>query len=121
MDLSLVDLKDGKFTVVATEGDTHLGGVDFDKKLYEYAKAEFEKRGRMINDIKSCKLLDECERAKINLTSDEIATVTLDFNDDESEDIDISRKKFEEICSGLFDRIFNDNNGEVKKMLEITK
>ena len=119
LDLSLVDIDDGKFNVIATGGDTHLGGVDFDKKIYSYAKKKFEEKGRVITDKKSNKLLDQCEKAKITLTSSELATIYLDFGDDESDEVEISRIKFEEICSDLFDKIFDTENGELGKILKI--
>ena len=121
LDLSLVNISNGKFSVIATGGDTHLGGVDFDRAIYKYAKSLLEQKGRVINDVKSNKLLEQCEQAKITLTTSDLATITLDFGDDESEEIEISRTKFEEICSDLFNRIFDIKNGEIGNILEIAK
>ena len=121
LDLSLVDINNGKFSVIATGGDTHLGGVDFDREVYKYAKSKFEQMGKVISDVKSNKLLEQCEQAKITLSTCDIATITLDFGDDDSEEIEISRKKFEDICADLFNKIFDLTNGEIGKILKIAK
>ncbi len=42
-DVSIIEIEDGTFTVLATGGDTHLGGDDFDERIVEWAVAEFRK------------------------------------------------------------------------------
>ena len=46
-DVSIIEIEDGTFTVLATGGDTHLGGDDFDERIVEYAVAEFKKSDRI--------------------------------------------------------------------------
>ena len=46
-DVSIIEIEDGTFTVLATGGDTHLGGDDFDQRIVEYAVAEFKKSDRI--------------------------------------------------------------------------
>ena len=45
--VSIIEIEDGTFTVLATGGDTHLGGDDFDQRIVEYAVAEFKKSDRI--------------------------------------------------------------------------
>ena len=66
-DVSIIEIEDGTFTVLATGGDTHLGGDDFDQRIVEYAVAEFKKSDRidLTRDPAAMgRLKEEAEKAK---------------------------------------------------------
>ncbi|HTE57171.1 MAG TPA: molecular chaperone DnaK [Verrucomicrobiae bacterium] len=81
-DVSILELGDGVFEVKATNGDTHLGGADFDRVLVNYFADEFKKEhGLSISDDKAAmqRLRDEAEKAKIELSSTNEVNVNLPF------------------------------------------
>ncbi|KAL4448440.1 hypothetical protein ABPG75_005659 [Micractinium tetrahymenae] len=107
-DVSLLTIEDGIFEVKATAGDTHLGGSDFDSRLVAHFAEEFKRKTGM--DLSGSpralrRLRTACERAKITLSSAVSAAVELDHlfegNDFYS---NISRARFEELCSDLFEK-----------------
>lgn len=105
-DVSLLTIDNGVFEVVATSGDTHLGGEDFDQRLTEHFVKVFKKKNN--KDIKEDpramqKLKGEVEKAKRDLSSVHQTKVTienlidgLDFSET------ITRARFEELCNDLF-------------------
>ena len=105
-DVSLLTIEDGIFEVKATNGDTHLGGEDFDNKIVEYCIADFKKKSGI--DIKSNnralrRLRTQCEKAKRILSSafqTEVFCETLAEGEDYS--TNLSRAKFEELCGPDF-------------------
>src|SRR5215469_8347043 len=81
-DVSILELGDGVFEVKATNGDTHLGGADFDRTLVNYFVAEFKKEhGIDISDDKAAmqRLRDEAEKAKIELSTAQEVDINLPF------------------------------------------
>ncbi len=81
-DVSILELGDGVFEVKSTNGDTHLGGADFDRVLVNYFVAEFKKEhGIDIGDDKAAmqRLRDEAEKAKIELSTAQEVDVNLPF------------------------------------------
>jgi len=105
-DVSLLTIDDGFFEVVATNGDTHLGGEDFDNRLMKYFLEVLKKKhGKDINkDQKAlARLKKAAEIAKRQLSSQPEARVEVD---NLVEGIDFSEKitraKFEELCMDLF-------------------
>ncbi|HSX17429.1 MAG TPA: molecular chaperone DnaK [Patescibacteria group bacterium] len=81
-DVSILELGDGVFEVKATNGDTHLGGADFDRVLVNYFVDEFKKEhGLDISDDKAAmqRLRDEAEKAKIELSTAQEVDVNLPF------------------------------------------
>ena len=50
-DVSIIEIEDGTFTVLATGGDTHLGGDDFDQRIMDYLVAEFKKGNVQQQDV----------------------------------------------------------------------
>jgi len=106
-DVSLLTIDNGVFEVVATAGDTHLGGEDFDQRLTEHFVKIFKKKNNGI-DIKKdpralAKLKQEVEKAKRDLSSIHQVKITIeglidgiDFSES------ITRARFEELCSDLF-------------------
>jgi endoplasmic reticulum chaperone BiP len=105
-DVSLLTIDNGVFEVVATAGDTHLGGEDFDQRLTEHFVKVFKKKNN--KDIKEDprsmqKLKGEVEKAKRDLSSVHQTKITienlidgLDFSET------ITRARFEELCNDLF-------------------
>uniref|UniRef100_A0A6C0CMM8 Chaperone n=1 Tax=viral metagenome TaxID=1070528 RepID=A0A6C0CMM8_9ZZZZ len=94
------------FEVLATAGDTHLGGEDFDNRLVAHFVAEFKRKHRKDisgNDRAMRRLKTACERAKRTLSSTTQTPIELDSLF-EGEDFysSITRARFEELCSDLF-------------------
>lgn len=81
-DVSILELGEGVFEVKSTNGDTHLGGADFDRVLVNYFVDEFKKEhGIDISDDKAAmqRLRDEAEKAKIELSSAQEVDINLPF------------------------------------------
>lgn len=81
-DVSILELGDGVFEVKSTNGDTHLGGADFDRVIVNYFASEFKKEhGIDISNDKAAmqRLRDEAEKAKIELSSAQEVNVNLPF------------------------------------------
>jgi molecular chaperone DnaK (HSP70) len=106
-DVTLLSIDNGVFEVLATSGNTHLGGEDFDQRLMEYCIQQFKRQNNGI-DITSDKravqrLRKQCEMAKRTLSTQTTATIDCDAL---SGGIDfstsISRAKFEELNIDLF-------------------
>ena len=111
-DVSILEVGDGVFEVLATSGDTHLGGDDFDKKIVDYLAEEFKNaEGIDLRKDKQAlqRLTEAAEKAKIELSSVTQAEVNLPFitaTQDGPKHLDttLTRAKFEELCSDLIDR-----------------
>ncbi len=111
-DVSILEVGDGVFEVLATSGDTHLGGDDFDKKLVDYLAEDFaRKEGIDLRKDKQAlqRLTEAAEKAKIELSSVSQAEVNLPFitaTQDGPKHLEttLTRAKFEELCSDLIDR-----------------
>ncbi len=81
-DVSILELGDGVFEVKSTNGDTHLGGADFDRVIVNYFVDEFKKdQGIDISDDKAAmqRLRDEAEKAKIELSTAQEVDINLPF------------------------------------------
>src|SRR3984885_4544898 len=81
-DVSILELGDGVFEVKSTNGDTHLGGADFDRVIVNYLSDEFKKEhGIDISDDKAAmqRLRDEAEKTKIELSSAQEVNINLPF------------------------------------------
>ena len=111
-DVSILEVGDGVFEVLATSGDTHLGGDDFDKKIVDFLAEEFKKQeGIDLRQDKQAlqRLTEAAEKAKIELSSVSQAEINLPFitaTQDGPKHLDttLTRAKFEELCSDLIDR-----------------
>jgi molecular chaperone DnaK len=111
-DVSILEVGDGVFEVLATSGDTHLGGDDFDKKIVDHLAEEFRRREGI--DLRKDKqalqrLTEAAEKAKIELSSVTQAEINLPFITATQEgpkhlDMTLTRAKFEELCADLIDR-----------------
>ncbi|MFN3344492.1 MAG: molecular chaperone DnaK [Chloroherpetonaceae bacterium] len=112
-DISILELGDGVFEVRSTDGDTHLGGDDFDQRLIDYLADEFKKQEGI--DLRKDpmalqRLKEAAEKAKIELSSRTDTEVNLPFITATQDGpkhlvINITRAKFEALCADLFDRM----------------
>ena len=111
-DVSLLEIGDGVFEVLATNGNNRLGGDDFDKRLMDYIADDFKNNNGidLRNDrIAKQRLMDAAEKAKIELSSTVTTNVNIPFVYNENGepkhiDMNITRAKFEELISDLLDK-----------------
>ena len=105
-DVSLLAIEDGFFEVKATNGDTHLGGEDFDNRLVEFCAAEFLKKSGIDirNDPRAMRRLrTQCEKAKRTLSASTFADIEVDaLKEGQDFSLKLSRAKFEELCLNYF-------------------
>ncbi len=112
-DISILELGDGVFEVKSTNGDTHLGGDDFDQRLIDFIADEFKKQEGidLRKDAMALQRLKEAaEKAKIELSSSTQTTINLPFitaTQDEGPKhltMDLTRAKFEQLVDDLVSR-----------------
>jgi L1 cell adhesion molecule like protein len=105
-DVSLLSIDEGVFEVLATSGNTHLGGSDYDNRLVEYCKQEIKKKHKVEitgNPKALRRLKTACESAKKILSSSMTTNIEVDsLVDGVDFSINITRAKFEELCIDLF-------------------
>lgn len=108
LDVSLLSINDGTFEVLGSVGNTHLGGADFDNKLFKYCINKFKKNHNFnkmdnISVLSLQNLRKACENAKkvLSTTFKTIIGVTKFYNDIDLI-IPMTRPQFEELCSDLF-------------------
>ncbi|MBY0262990.1 MAG: molecular chaperone DnaK, partial [Phycisphaerales bacterium] len=112
-DVSILDIGDGVFEVLATNGDTHLGGDDWDQRLIDHLAEEFRKKEGI--DIRKDpmalqRLKEAAEKAKVELSTMQETTVNLPFITADQAgpkhlQVSISRAKFESLTNDLFERL----------------
>jgi len=111
-DVSILEVGDGVFEVKSTNGDTHLGGDDYDARVRDWLVAEFRKeQGIDLSGDRQAlqRLTEAAEKAKIELsgtvqTSINLPFITADQNGPKHLDVTFTRAKFEEITQDLTDR-----------------
>jgi len=111
-DVSVLEVGEGVFEVKATNGDTHLGGDDYDRRLVDFIADEFKKEQGidLRNDRQALQRLTEAaEKAKIELSSRmetdvNLPFITADQNGPKHLDIKISRAKFEQLTADLSEK-----------------
>ena len=121
-DVSILELGDGVFEVKATNGDTHLGGEDFDNVIVNYLCDEFKKDSGI--DIKNDpaamqRVKDAAEKAKIELSTAKESNINLPYLSADADgpkhlDITLTRAKMEELVSDLLDRLEKPVNSALK-------
>ena len=124
-DVSILELGDGVFEVMSTNGDTHLGGEDFDNTIVNFLVDEFKKESGI--DIKGDaaamqRVKDEAEKAKKELSSSTSTDINLPFLSADADgpkhfEYTLTRAKLEELVSDLLDRL----EEPVKKALKDAK
>jgi len=124
-DVSVLDVNEGVFQVVSTNGDTHLGGDDFDQVLINYVADEF-KREQGIDLRKDPmalqRLQEACEKAKKELSSQSATDINLPFITADASgpkhlQLNITRSKFEQLVDHLIERC----RGPVEQALKDAK
>ena len=112
-DVSVLELGDGVFEVKSTNGDTHLGGEDFDNRIVNYFLEEFKKENGIVlkgDNAAMQRLKDEAEKAKKELSSTSEYEVNLPFITADAEgpkhfETKLTRAKLEELVKDLIDRL----------------
>ncbi len=112
-DVSILEIGDGVFEVKATNGDTHLGGEDFDLRLIDYLADEFKKdQGIDLRNDKMAlqRLKEAAEKAKIELSSSmqtdvNLPFITADASGPKHLNIKLTRAKLEGLVSDLLDKL----------------
>jgi len=108
LDCSVLCISEGIFEVLASTGNTHLGGADFDKAIMRYIISWFKHKYKIdkLNDVPSIsvqKLRKACERAKKLLSTKDSTTIAVkDFYQDKNIFFKLDRKTFYKICKDLF-------------------
>ncbi len=113
-DISILELGDGVYEVMATNGDTHLGGDDWNKEIIDYVVAEFKKEHGidLSQDSQAMqRVKDAAEKAKIELSSSEVTNINLPFITQGEEgplhlDVKLTRAKLEQLTDKLHQRLF---------------
>ncbi len=111
-DVSILEIGDGVFEVLSTNGDTKLGGDDFDQRVIDYLVAEFKKNEGvdLSNDKMAMQRLKEAaEKTKIELSTTTTSNVNLPFITADATgpkhlDITVTKAKFDELTADLVDR-----------------
>ena len=111
-DVSILEVGDGVFEVLATSGDTHLGGDDFDEKIVQWLVQEFKAAEGidLTQDNQALQRLTEAaEKAKVELSNLSQAAINLPFicvsaDGPKHLEKELTRAKFEELCSDLIQR-----------------
>ncbi len=110
-DVSILDIGDGVFEVLSTNGNTHLGGDDFDQKIIDYLISEFKKSNGIdlsTDKMAMQRLKEAAEKAKIELSGMQQTQINLPFITADSTgpkhlDITLTRAKFEELIHDLIE------------------
>jgi molecular chaperone DnaK len=121
-DVSILEIGDGVFEVLATNGDNHLGGDDFDKVVMDFMADQFKaEHGVDLRDDKMSKqrLKEAAEKAKKELSSTQSTNVNLPFITASAAgplhlDMDITRAKFEQLTKALVDRTMEPTRKAIK-------
>lgn len=108
-DVSILEIGDGVFEVLSTNGDTHLGGDDFDNIIIDYLVEQFKTTNGidLRNDKQAMqRLKDAAEKAKIELSSTtktniNLPFITADATGPKHLDVDLTRAKFDSLTEGL--------------------
>jgi len=112
-DVSILEVADGVFRVISTNGDTHLGGDDFDEALINHVADEFKKEQGidLRQDVMALQRLQEaCEKAKKELSSAQSTDINLPFITADASgpkhlQLSISRAEFEKLVDDLIERV----------------
>jgi molecular chaperone DnaK len=124
-DISVLDVGEGVFEVKATNGDTHLGGDDFDEKIIQWLCDSFKKANNIDlrkDQMALQRLKEAAEKAKIELSSAmqtavNLPFITMDATGPKHLSENLTRAKFEQLCEDLFTRC----RGPVVRCLEDSK
>ena len=121
-DVSILDIGDGVFEVLATSGNNKLGGDDFDQRIIDYLVSEFKKSNGIdlaADKMAMQRLKEAAEKAKIELSSVQQTSINLPFITADAAgpkhlDISLTRAKFEELISDLIEATTTPVNQALK-------
>ncbi len=121
-DVSILDISDGVFEVLSTNGNTRLGGDDFDQRLIDYIADTFQKENGINlrqDRIAAQRLKEAAEKAKIELSGTNSASVNLPFITADATgpkhiEMTITRAKFEELTADLVEATIEPMNKALK-------
>jgi heat shock protein 1/8 len=109
-DVSILNIDDGVFEVIATGGDAHLGGEDIDNMLVVHVCAEFKRKHKLdlgANPRAMKRVKMACENAKRTLSSSTQSSIELDsLHEGIDFAMNITRARMEQLCSGFFNQCF---------------
>lgn len=111
-DISILEIGDGVFEVKSTNGDTHLGGDDFDQKLIDWMVDEFlkdqgidlSKDPMALQRLKEAAEKAKCELSTVSQTDINLPYITATDSGPKHLNMTLSRSKFEQLCEDLFQR-----------------
>lgn len=111
-DVSIMDIEDGVFEVRATNGDTHLGGDDFDHAVMQWIVDEFKRENGIdlsADKMSAQRVIEAAEKAKIELsnmvsTNINLPFITADASGPKHLDLTLTRAKFDELTADLVER-----------------
>ena len=112
-DVSILDIGDGVFEVLSTNGDTHLGGDDWDQRLIDYIAEEFRKKEGIdvrtdpmaLQRLKEAAEKAKCELSNLQETTVNLPFITADQSGPKHLQLAITRSKFESLCDDLNQRL----------------
>ncbi len=121
-DVSILEIGDGVFEVLATNGNTRLGGDDFDQKIIDYLVAEFKKENGIdlsTDKMAMQRLREAAEKAKKELsgvtsTNIMLPYITADANGPKNMDINLTRAKFDELTAELVEKTMGPTKQAMK-------
>lgn len=124
-DVTVMEIGEGVFEVVATSGDTHLGGADMDDRMVEWVIREFDEKEELdLSKDRNAmqRVRDACERAKIELSSTLTTTINIPFiaqKDDQPKHLEmkLTRAKLEKLVEPVLKRC----EGPIKQALKDAK
>jgi len=112
-DISILDIGDGVFQVLATNGDGHLGGDDFDARLIDHIAEEFRRSNGIdirkdpmaLQRLKEAAEKAKCELSTVLETSVNLPFITADASGPKHLQVTLTRSRLEQLCADLFDRL----------------
>ena len=112
-DISILEIGDGVFEVLSTNGDTHLGGDDWDQKLIDFLAEEFRRKegidvrkdAMALQRLKEAAEKAKCELSTMQETTVRLPFITADASGPKHLEVSITRAKFESLCADLFERL----------------
>jgi len=121
-DISILEIADGVFEVKSTNGDTHLGGDDFDQRVIDWIVSEFKKQEGVdlskdpmaLQRLKEAAEKTKCELSTVSQTDINLPFITATDSGPKHLNLTLTRAKFEQLCEDLFQRTL----GPCKKALK---
>jgi molecular chaperone DnaK len=105
-DVTLMEIVENQYNTIATAGDVHLGGIDWDQRIFEYASAEIERNHGLTIEQDSTfqeRILSQCVRAKKSLTARNETVIRVEHSGNRYA-VPIQRRQFEELTADLLER-----------------